>query len=365
MKILDKLKSSIYKINTSSGSGSGFYVPEEEILVTNYHVVAGHKQVAIEDHNQDRVLAHVIVVNPQVDIAILKPETKLNIETSVAINPEIDVALRDQVFALGFPFGMPFTVTEGIVSNTEQNFDGRQYIQTDAAINPGNSGGPLVNENGELVGVNTSKLTDADNVGFAIPIKSVLEELDYFDVKKHTAFSLKCYSCNTLIFEKEDYCHSCGSKIENDVFNEKELSKLSLFVEEALTKLNVNPVLTRAGTEYWNFHQGSSEIRIFVYGKDFLYATSPLNELPKQDLQKLYEFLLADPVPPFKLAVYKNQIFISYRVHISDIFSNDDSTAEILENLKNLALKADELDDKFVDDFGCKMTTFAKKELRR
>ena len=76
-----------------------------------------------------------------------------------------------------YPFGMWFTVTEGIVSSPKQNVSWRDLIQTDAAINPGNSGWPLVNEKWQLIWINTSKYTNADNTGFAVSSAELIEEL--------------------------------------------------------------------------------------------------------------------------------------------------------------------------------------------
>lgn len=361
MKNLDELKFSIYKINTSSGSGSGFLIPEKNIVVTNYHVVAGHKQVTVENIDKEKTLADVALVNPDVDLAILRPEKKLASQTVVNINPDVEVLNQDKVYVLGFPFGMPFTITEGIVSNNEQTLDGKHYVQTDAAVNPGNSGGPLINQAGELVGVTTSKFTQADNVGFAIPLQYVLTEINEFNPEENTKFVLRCSSCNTLISQKEAYCHNCGHKVDETIFDEKQQDKLTVFVESALSKLDFNPVLARAGHEYWLFHQGSSEIRIFVYRDRYLYATSPLCEMPTKDVGAFYEYILSDPISPFRIAISKNQVFLSYRIHIFDIFQSEDSAAVIAENIKKMAEEADRLDDEFIKKYDCKPSIFSRK----
>ena len=353
----EQLKHAVYKINTASGSGSGFYLNAPNIFVTNYHVVEGNKNVAIENQAQDRFMAKVVYVNPDADIAFLKSESHIP-SSNIPFDTIQEVHSRDKVFVLGFPFGMPYTITEGIVSNERQLLDGKNFIQTDAAVNPGNSGGPVVNAEGMLIGVTTAKFTEADNVGFAIPAKIVKEELDTLEQNTEGKFSMKCDSCKSLIFEKTDYCPNCGSNINEKIFDDKEISKLSQFVEDAIKNMGTNPVLARSGAEYWEFHSGSALVRIFVYDKNYLYATSPMNNLPTSNLEALLRYQLSNPVPPYQLAVYNNQIYLSYRVRMSDVFSNKGEA--IKQNLSNLILKANEMDDYFVHEFGCEKTNYAK-----
>jgi len=353
----ESLKKAVHKINTAGGSGSGFYLKPQNIFVTNYHVIEGNKEVAIENQLQDRYRAHVIYVNPQADIAFLRSEDYMP-EANIPFEDVQDVRSRDKVFVLGFPFGMPYTITEGIVSNEKQLLEGQHFIQTDAAVNPGNSGGPVVNADGLLVGVTTAKFTDADNVGFAIPAQIVREELDTFAQNTTGAYSMKCHSCKSLIYEKTDYCPNCGANIDEKIFDDKEISKFSQFVETAIRNMGIEPVLARSGQEYWEFHSGSALVRIFVYDKNYVYATSPINNLPIGNLESLLKYMLSNPVYPYQLALYNNQIYLSYRIRISDVYS--DQSKEIQQNLSTLILKANEMDDFFVQEFGCEKTNYAK-----
>ena len=108
-----------------------------------------------------------------------------------------------------------------------------------------------------------------------------------------------------------------------------------------------------------NFHQGSALVRIFTTNNNnYLFATSPLNQLPKGNLNELLTYVNSNPVPPYQLAIYKNKIFISYRTHLSDIYSGRKD--EIKKYVKELVLKADELDDFFRDKFGCEMSLESK-----
>lgn len=357
---MSNISDSIFKINTASGSGSGFYIKEYDIIVTNYHVVNGNREVSVENTGKERYLANVVMVNPVTDLAFLKCNESLN-AAGISINKETVPYGRDQIFVHGFPFGMPYTITQGIISASDQLMDGRHYVQTDAAVNPGNSGGPMLNAKDELVAVTTSKFNNADNVGFGIPIKTVVEELETLSsITDYTSYSLKCNSCGTLISEKIEYCNSCGSNIDTKVFafETNQLSKIAVFVEDALTAAGTNPVLARNGANIWEFHHGSSLIRIFLFKNNYLYVTSPLNELPKGNLGSLFEYLLEDHLNPYKLGIHKDTIYVSYRIAVADIFSS--RASEVKDNIVKMLQKADELDDFFVNNFDCKMTSFSK-----
>jgi len=350
-------QNSIYKIITASGTGTGFKVADHDFLITNYHVISGSKTVAVEDHNKNRYLAKVAMVNPEVDLAFLDVSDLKAVAGAIKLDKNNEVANLQKVYINGFPFGMPFTVTEGIISSPNQPMHGRNYVQTDAAVNPGNSGGPMLNENGYLVGVTTSKFTDADNVGFGIKHTDVIKQIQEFKFED-VQYRVKCNSCDSYTVDESEFCSNCGNNIDISVFEEFEKSHFANFTENALEELGANPVLCRAGRDFWEFHQGSALVRIFVVNNNYLFATSPLNQLPKENLKELLTYLSVDNVSPYQLGVHNNKIYISYRTHLSDIYS--DRKEEIKQHIIKLALKADELDDFFKDAYGCEMAMESK-----
>lgn len=356
-EIQNNISEAIFKINTSSGSGTGFYLKSKGVIVTNCHVILGFKEVAIENQRQDRFLGKVVFVNQDMDIAFVKPEKEFNV-TELVLADISNLQSRDKVFVLGFPFGMPYTETNGIVSAPRQLMQGNYYIQTDAAVNPGNSGGPVTNENGEIVGITTCKFTEADNMGFAIPVDVLRTELESFQQNTSLEYAVKCHSCKTLIYNETEYCPNCGNTIDAELFKEVEPTEVEKFVEKAITQLGINPVLARLGYEYWEFHQGSALLRIFVYDKNYLTATSPLNNLPTTDLERFYRYLLSNPVAPYQLGICQNQVYISYRVHLSEIFS--DAADDIMKNYTQMLKKADELDDFLEKEYNCSKSNFAR-----
>ncbi|MFS4494675.1 trypsin-like peptidase domain-containing protein [Maribacter sp. 2308TA10-17] len=356
---MENIRKSVFKIITASGTGTGFIVAGKNHVITNYHVVAGAKTVAVENHKKDRFVADVVMVNPEVDLAFLHIEGFENVETAITLDENVGISNAQKAFIHGYPFGMPYTITEGIISSTSQPMGPRHYIQTDAAVNPGNSGGPMLNEAGILVGVTTSKFTEADNVGFGIKHLDLIKEINDFSFTDQS-YRVKCNSCDGYTEQQTEFCNNCGNDMDISIWEEFEKSHFAKFVEESLTELGMNPVLGRAGRDFWEFHQGSALVRIFVFKRDYLVATSPMNNLPKQNLKELTEYLLQDHVAPYSLGIHENKIFLSYRAHLSDIFTDHAET--IRQDIKNLALKADDLDNFFMDEYGCEMAIEAKED---
>ena len=186
----------VISIETPSGKGSGFVLNGDGYAVTNNHVIEGETRIAaILYQNVPNGLARrrienveIVALNPFVDLALLKlpPQKDLKLGHVVLGNLE-DLHAGDGVFAVGNPLGLERSVSQGIVSTRNRNFEGLIFLQTDAAINPGNSGGPLFNLKGEVVGVTNMKATQGDNLGFAIPInyvKDFLRNRDAFSYDK-------------------------------------------------------------------------------------------------------------------------------------------------------------------------------------
>lgn len=157
-----------------SSLGSGVIVRGNGIIVTNAHVVRGADELRIVLNDRREFEAEVIAEDKEIDVAVLKIDTKGEVLPSLSISQRDDLDIGDIVLAIGNPFGVGQTVTSGIVSALGRTnvSDSSSFIQTDAAVNPGNSGGALVNLQGELVGVNTaifSRSGGSNGIGFAIP----------------------------------------------------------------------------------------------------------------------------------------------------------------------------------------------------
>jgi len=160
------------------GRGSGFIVDASGVVLTNSHVVDGAERVTVHLNDGRQLRAVSWVSDPRSDVAIIRVEPEQPLPT-LLLGDSDAVDVGDWVLAMGNPFNVGTTVTAGIISAMGRGpgiNERESYLQTDAAINPGNSGGPLVNLNGEVVGINTAISTSSggyDGVGFAIPSSMV------------------------------------------------------------------------------------------------------------------------------------------------------------------------------------------------
>ena len=164
----------------TQGQGSGFVISADGYVLTNYHVVQGADEIAVTFADETRLDATLVGSDGRIDVALLQIEGASGLPY-VALGSSASTRVGDRVVAMGNPFGLGHTVTTGIVSGKGRALGAGPYddfLQIDAAINPGNSGGPLFNLEGEVVGINTAIIAQANNIGFTIPIDMVQEVLE-------------------------------------------------------------------------------------------------------------------------------------------------------------------------------------------
>jgi S1-C subfamily serine protease len=183
----------MYSDGEPTGQGSGFVIDNEGHILTNYHVVENVVDFEVIFSDGYRAVGELVGIDPDSDIAVLKvsiPERELK---PLALGSSVDVRVGQSVVAIGNPYGLSGTMTVGIVSargrlldtirtgSAAGNFSSADLIQTDAAINPGNSGGPLLNLQGEVIGINRAIRTESDTntgiynsgLGFVVPVDIV------------------------------------------------------------------------------------------------------------------------------------------------------------------------------------------------
>lgn len=159
--------------------GSGFIVQRDGYVVTNNHVIDRAMEIWVELSDGRRLKAEIIGADPRADLAVLRVHSSQPLPT-IEMGESSDLMIGEPVVAVGNPFGYSHSVSTGIVSalhrdlRDDENHESlTNLIQTDAAINPGNSGGPLLNAYGQVIGINTAIRSNAQNIGFAIPIDNL------------------------------------------------------------------------------------------------------------------------------------------------------------------------------------------------
>ena len=188
-----------------NGMGTGVVIDARGYAVTNFHVVDGVREIEVTLASGRTVAARLISHDRRTDLAVIKINTVEPLPV-IQLGTSEDLLIGETVLALGNAFGYEHTVTRGIISALHRNVDvspTQRYedlIQTDASINPGNSGGPLLNINGEMIGINVAVRAGAQGIGFAIPVDSVLRIVTgLLSVERidHTWHGLVCRTCGT------------------------------------------------------------------------------------------------------------------------------------------------------------------------
>jgi serine protease Do len=356
-QIIEQYQKAIIQIATSTGTGTGFYVKEYDMIVTNDHVVAENAEVTIAGKAFDKALSRVWYTDRKHDLAFL--EAPKNIEL-----PEVRLGQYDQmkdgdvVVAIGHPYGLNYTATQGVISKVDRIRDGLKFIQIDAAINPGNSGGPLVNLKGEVIGVNSFIIRGGDNLGFALPVNYLREALQLYLPNKGHA-STRCFSCDYLVtaenIDSTKYCPSCGTEVKLPVAPEKEVEAVGAAktIEEVLKELGKDVKLAREGVNNWTVKEGSAKIKI-VYNAEnyFIAGDAYLCQMPTEGakIKPLYQFLLEENyrTEGLVLSCVKQNIVLSCIIYDLDMTKESGVDA-----FRNLFQKADHYDDFLKSQYSC------------
>lgn len=203
---------------TERGTGSGFIVSDDGLIMTNAHVVEGTSFVSVLLPSGKTYEGRVLGIDSMTDVAVVKI-TAENLPT-VILGKAKDLIIGEWAIAIGNPLGLDNTVTVGIISAKDRSSsevgvpDKRvKFIQTDAAINPGNSGGPLLNARGEVIGINTAIRADAQGLGFAIPIETasrIAEQLYTTGKASHPYIGIQMITLNQDTIKNDNIPQNLG-----------------------------------------------------------------------------------------------------------------------------------------------------------
>ncbi len=350
---IDQYQDVIIHITTQSGTGTGFCLRDRGLIVTNNHVVANNREVIISGRKIEKCMARVVYFDPLNDLAFIQLPEGIDV-------PPVRLAERsvlkegESIVAIGHPFELKYTATQGIVSKAQRLYRNLNYIQIDAAINPGNSGGPLVNQAGEIVGVNTFIIEGGDNLGFSLPVDYLKKSLDDYQ----PVFGQSCYRCpscsNLIVMDTatDAYCSSCGAKLElpaatGDTYTPVGAAAL---VEQIISQLGKDVKLSRRGPNRWEIKEGSATIYVMFNDKTgFIVGDAFLCLLPKANLAALYEYLLREnySLPGLTLSVYQQDIVLSLLIFHEALVPETG-----VQLFRDLFKKADEYDNILIERYG-------------
>jgi serine protease Do len=356
-EFLTQFKKGVIQIATPNSTGTGFYLKEFDIIVSNHHVVKDFARVTIKTQKFRKELAEVLFVDTKYDLAFIQAP-KWDELPKLELGNYDDLHDGDQVMAIGHPYGLNYSTSRGVVSRRDRVMKGLKYIQTDTAINPGNSGGPLVNMKGEIIGVNTFIIRGGDNLGFALPSLYLKEAIEQYMPQKGV-YVERCPSCSFMVtednIEDDKFCPNCGAEIDIStvqVSDEIKLTGVAKTIEEILQDLKLNVQIARIGQNNWEVEEGSATIKI-RFNPENLFVTCDafLCQLPKDNIGDLYEFLLTEnkKMKYTLFSIYGNDIVIG------SVFYETDIERTLGQKIfKSVFEEADKYQKLLIEKFKCK-----------
>lgn len=355
--IIDKYQGVVIQIATPAGNGTGFYLHDYDMIVTNNHVVDAFPEVTVKGKSFDKFMSRVWYTDGKHDLAFIEAPAGHTLPT-IDLGNYDTLKDGDEVVAIGHPYGLSYTSTQGVISKVDRIRDGLRLIQIDAAINPGNSGGPLVDHDGKVIGVNSSIIRGGDNLGFALPVSYLKTALDLYAPNKGTP-SVRCTSCEYLVLptniDSEKYCPSCGTEVKLPKMPEQEIEPVGIAktIEGILKDLGKDTKLARNGPNNWEVMEGSAKIRI-IYNPDnyFIAADAYLCQLPTDatKYKALYKFLLEENYRSGGLVISTSKQNVVTSCIIYDLDMTHESGKKAFQHLFK---KADEYDDLLKLQYGC------------
>lgn len=352
-EVIETYKNVLMQIATPLSTGTGFYLRDFDLIVTNDHVIHGNREVVVDGKGIEKQLVKVLFSDPKYDLAFLSGPTEIREAPAVKLSSDPRISEGEQVIAIGHPYGLKYSATQGIISSTSHIQNNIPYLQHDAALNPGNSGGPLVNLSGDIVGVNTFVLRDGQNIGFSLPVRYLSETITEFR-KGEGHIGTRCSSCANFVYEhtqEKGYCPHCGAKVElPSAVEEYEASGMSRTVESIIEKTGHNIRLSRRGPNSWEIQQGSARINISYYDKNgLIVGDAQLCSLPKDNIKPLYEYLLRQNYTSegLSFSVRDQDIILSLLIH--DRYLKPETGEKLFRRLFE---KADYYDDILTGQYG-------------
>lgn len=202
--------------------GSGVIIDPAGVIVTNDHVIRGAAAIHVVLADGRQLEAEVIGSDGDNDLAVLRVQSKAALPAA-KLGTSSDLMIGETVIAIGSPFGLKKTVTAGVISAVGRSFkaDNRVYndfLQTDASINPGNSGGPLLNIDGDVIGINTAIYASGQGIGFAIPadkVRRIVSELSHFGKVRPSWVGVEVQDLTPPLAERVGWDRNYGALVEN------------------------------------------------------------------------------------------------------------------------------------------------------
>lgn len=342
----------LLQIATPHSMGSGFWLPQYGLILTSEHLVRASQMVVVGDGERSW-MARVSYVHAGLDIALIETD-QLDIDwPDMAIAGEDSTAVGSSVQAWGRIFEQERQQTTGtITANPHERF-GSPFVSHSAYLPNSYSGGPLMNDRGELLGINTFMKVKGEAQAMALPMYAIVPYIEaYLQAGRREA--QHCADCDTFVLSMQHQgskCPSCGSylKMIKDwrIYQPQGISKT---LEDMLDELGYEARLCRRGVNHWQVRRGSASISITYHEKTGLIeADAFLVTIPEENRGLILQYLLREnySLEGLTFSIHQNRVVLSLLIY--DPYFSDDTALPLFSKLLQAA---DDYDDVLVDDYG-------------
>lgn len=342
----------VLQIATPFSTGTGFYLPDYHLVVTNEHVVRDNPNALVTSPNMERCLMTVVYLDAYYDLAFLRPQRSLP-KAELTISKELP-SQGDSVIAMGQNYGKKLQKTKGEVLVTNYMHHEIPYIQHRARLKSGQSGGPLFNEDGALVGVNMYDIDEGNKLALSLPSSILMACVDEFLAGKDKTAS-RCFECQSINFEpvsgKVNNCSNCGAKITLPLdVPDHQPSGIQATIEQIIATANHDPRMARRGPNLWEIYQGSARIQL-AYHEDSGLVTGDahLCLVPDGHPAEIFEYLLQQnyQLNQLTFSTHGREIVLSLLIYDRYL-----TTESGLPQFRHLFERADYYDNQLVEEFG-------------
>jgi serine protease Do len=342
----------ILQIATPFSTGTGFYLPAQNLVVTNEHVVRDNPTVLVVNEHVERQLLSVVYLDAFHELAFLQPVSKLALGQLTLSDTPPEVG--DAVIAMGQIFGQHPQMAQGEIMEVAHEYEDIAFIQHTARLKSIQSGGPLFNAEGALIGVNMYDIDEGHQLSLSLPVAILLENIHAFRQGARPC-ATRCFYCKELVFEpssgKTKFCPNCGKDIVLPCdLPEYQPTGVQATVEEIIRGANYDPRPARRGPNLWEIYQGSARILI-AYHEDSGLVTGDahLCHVPESHPAELFEYLLRQnyALEQLTFSTYGRDIILSLLIY--DRYLNIETA---LPQFERLFERADFYDNYIIDKFG-------------
>ena len=350
--IKDLYEQVVVRLATPYSTGTGFYLRAFNLVVTSEYVVRDNREVIVQGLDLERQMIPVVFTDFQYDLAFLQPQQAFELP-DIHLAEDASLAVGDPVLAIGHPFGLPFTAAESQVKALDYLQEEQAFIEINAHLAPGNGGGPVVNQAGEVVGVNSFLIRKDDQIDYALPVERLRALIDVFESQGRVP-GVRCLHCDQLAFATAPTateCPHCQEKIsypfQLPVYTPTGIPST---IEHLISETGHRAPLARRGPNTWEIKEGSARVHISYYEKNgLIIGDAYLCELPPQDEKPLLEYLLKQnyEIEGLTFSIRNQTVVLSLLIY--DRYFNENTGSKLFRHLFE---KADHHDNILVEMFG-------------